>query len=54
MSGLKLDSPDAHKICARLIAEQPETAEKRKSLVASRNKFLRAQEELSELYNVLG
>jgi len=53
MSGLKLNLPDAHETCARLIAEQPHVAEKRKSLVASQKRLLRAQEELYELYNVL-
>ena len=53
MSGLKLDSPDAHKTCARLIAEQPHIAEKRKNLIASQKKLLLAQQELYDLYNVL-
>jgi len=49
-SGLKLDSPDAHETCTRLVAEQPHIAEKRKNLVASQKKLLLARE---ELYNVL-
>lgn len=53
MSALKLDSPDAHDTCARLIAEQPLIAEKRKSLLAHQKKLLLAKEELNELYNVL-
>jgi hypothetical protein len=53
MSGLKLDSPDAHETCARLIADQPYIAEKRKSLAAKKEKLLLAQGELDELYNVL-
>jgi hypothetical protein len=53
MSGLKLDSPDAHETCARLIAEQPHVAEKRKSLEAARERFLSAQKELYDLYDVL-
>jgi hypothetical protein len=53
MSALKLDSPDAHDTCARLIAEQPFIVEKRKSLLAHQKKLLLAKEELNELYNVL-
>ncbi len=53
MSGLKLDSPDAHEICAKLIAEQPQITEKRKGLIANQQKYLRAQKELFELYDVL-
>jgi hypothetical protein len=53
MSGLKLDSPDAHEICAKLIAEQPQIAEKRKGLIANQQKYLRAQKELFELYDAL-
>ena len=53
MSGLKLDSSDAHETCARLIAEQPYVAERRKSLLASQKKLLLAQKELYELYGVL-
>lgn len=53
MSGLKLDSPDAHETCARLIAEHPHVAEKRKNLIASQNKLQLAQQELIELYNAL-
>ncbi len=50
MSGLKLDSPDPHEICAKLVAEHPQIAEKRKNIVAAQKKLLRARE---ELYNVL-
>ena len=50
VSGLKLDSPDAHDACAKLVAEQPHTAEKRKNLVAAQKKLVLARE---ELYNVL-
>ncbi len=52
MNGLKLDLPDvdAHEICAKLVAEQPQIAEKRKNIVAAQKKLLRARE---ELYNVL-
>jgi hypothetical protein len=50
VSGLKLDSPDAQDTCAKLVAEQPHTAEKRKNLVAAQKKLLLARE---ELYNVL-
>lgn len=53
MSGLKLDSPDARETCARLIAEQPHVAERRKSLLASQKKLLLAQQKLYELYSVL-
>lgn len=53
ISGLKLDSPDAHETCAKLITEQPQITEKRKGLVANQKKYLRAQEELYELYNAL-
>lgn len=53
MSGLKLDSPDAHENCAKLIAEQPQITEKRDSLVANKEKYLRAQEKLYELLNTL-
>jgi hypothetical protein len=53
ISGLKLDSPDAHETCAKLIAEQPHIAEKRKNLVASQKKLLLAQKKLYELYIVL-
>jgi len=53
MSGFKLDSPDAHDTCARLIAEQPHIAEKRKNLIAHQQKLLLARKELNELYNVL-
>ncbi len=53
MSGLKLDSPDAHETCAKLITEQPQIAEKRKGLLANQKKYLRAREELHELYNAL-
>ena len=48
--GLKLDSPDAHDTCAKLVAEHSHTAEKRKNLVAAQKKLLLARE---ELYNVL-
>ena len=51
VSGLKLDSPDAHETCARLVAENPLTAEKRKNLLAHQNKLLLARE---ELFNALG
>lgn len=50
VSGLKIDSPDPHDTCAKLIAEQPHTAEKRKNLVAAEKKLQLARE---ELYNVL-
>ncbi|KAI0002262.1 P-loop containing nucleoside triphosphate hydrolase protein [Russula compacta] len=50
VSGLKLDSPDANEICARLVAEHPQIAEKRKGLVAYQKKLLLAQK---ELFNVL-
>jgi hypothetical protein len=50
VTGLKLDLPDAHETCARLLAENPHVAEKRNNLVASRKKLLLAQE---ELYNAL-
>ncbi|KAI9508381.1 P-loop containing nucleoside triphosphate hydrolase protein [Russula earlei] len=46
MSGLKLDSPDAHETCARLVAEQPHIAEKRKGLLATQERLLLAREEL--------
>jgi hypothetical protein len=49
-SGLKLNLPDAHDTCAKLVAEQPHIAEKRKNLVVARKKLLSARE---ELYNVL-
>jgi hypothetical protein len=51
MSGLKLDSPDGHDAAARLIAESPITAEKRKNLVTSQKKLELARE---ELYNAMG
>ena len=50
LRGLKLDSPDAHDTCAKLVAEHAQTAEKRKNLVASQKKLLLARE---QLYNVL-
>jgi hypothetical protein len=50
VSGLKLNSPDAHDTCAKLVAEPSHTADKRKNLVAARKKLLLARE---ELYNVL-
>lgn len=53
ISGLKLDSPDAHETCAKLITELPQITEKRKGLVANQKKFLRAREDLNELYNAL-
>jgi hypothetical protein len=53
ISGLKLDAPDAHETCAKLITEQPQITERRKGLVASQQKFLNAQQELNELYNAL-
>ena len=53
MSGLKLDSPNPHDACAKLITEQPQIIEKRKNLVANQKKYLRAQEELNELYSAL-
>jgi len=53
ISGLKLDAPDAHETCAKLITEQPQITEKRKGLVANQKKYLRAQEDLYELYNAL-
>lgn len=53
MSGLKLDSPDAHETCAKLIAEHPQISEKRKVLIANQKKYLRAQEDLNELYIAL-
>ncbi len=51
MSGLKLDLPDAHETCARLVAENPLTAEKRKNLLTHQNKLSLARE---ELFNALG
>jgi hypothetical protein len=48
--GLKLDSPDAHDTCTKLVAEHSHTAEKRKNLVAAQKKLLLARD---ELYNVL-
>lgn len=53
ISGLNLDAPDAQQTCAKLITEEPQITEKRKGLVANRKKFLRAQQELDELYNAL-
>ena len=53
ISGLKLDSPDAHEACAKLITEEPQITEKRKGLVANQKKFLRAQGDLYELCNAL-
>jgi hypothetical protein len=53
MSGLELDSPDAHENCAKLIAEQPQITEKRKGLVANQMKYLRAQVELYKLFKAL-
>jgi len=50
VTGLKLDLPDAHETCTRLVAESPHVAEKRNSLVASQRRLLLAQE---ELYNAL-
>jgi hypothetical protein len=50
VSGLKLDSPDAHDACVKLVAEQPHIAEKRRILDANEKKLKRARE---ELYNVL-
>lgn len=50
ISGLKLDSPDAHDASTKLVAEQPHTAEKRKKLDAAQKKLLSARD---ELYNVL-
>jgi len=50
ISGLKLDSPDAHETCARLVAENPNVAEKRNNLAAHHQKLLLCQE---ELYNAL-
>jgi hypothetical protein len=50
ISGLKLDLPDAHDTCARLVAENPSVAEKRKNLAAHQKKLLLCQE---ELYNAL-
>jgi len=49
-SGLKLNSPDVHDTCAKLIAEQPHIAEKRKNLDVTQKKLLSARE---ELYDVL-
>jgi hypothetical protein len=49
--GLKLHSPEAHETCARLVAENPLTAEKRKNLLAHQNELLLARE---ELFNALG
>jgi len=48
---LKLHSPEAHETCARLVAENPLTAEKRKNLLAHQNELLLARE---ELFNALG
>jgi hypothetical protein len=53
MKGLKLDSSDAHEDCAKLIAELPQITEKRKGLVANKEKYLRAQDDLNELLNAL-
>jgi len=53
ISGLKLDSSDAHEACAKLIMEQPQITEKRKGLVANQKKYLRALDDLYELYNAL-
>jgi hypothetical protein len=50
VTGLRLDSPDAHETCAKLLAESPHVSEKRNNLEASRNRLLLAQE---ELYNAL-
>jgi len=49
-TGLKLDSPDAHEICARLVAEKPNVAKKGKNLVACQKELLTRE----ELYNALG
>jgi hypothetical protein len=51
ISGLKLDSPDAHDTCAKLVAESPSIGEKRKNLIAQKTKLQLCQE---ELYNALG
>jgi Dynamin GTPase effector domain len=53
MSGLKVDSPDAHENCAKLIAEQPQITEKRKDLVANKEQYLSALEKLYKLLNTL-
>jgi hypothetical protein len=53
ISGLKLDLPDAHETCAKLITEQPQITEKRKGLVANQTKYSSALEDLYELYNAL-
>jgi hypothetical protein len=53
MSGFKLDSPDAHETCAKLITEHPQIAVKRKALLVNQKKYLSAREELNELYNAL-
>jgi len=50
VTGLRLDLPDAHETCARLLAENPHVTEMRNNLVASQKKLLLAQE---ELYNAL-
>ena len=52
VSGLKLlvHSPDTHETCARLVAENPLTAEKRKNLLAHQNKLILAR----EVFNALG
>ena len=51
MTGLRLDLPDAHETCARLVAENPHVAEKRNNLVASQARLSLARDELySALY----
>ena len=49
VSGLKLDSPGANEHCARLLAENPQIAEKRKNLVASQKKLLLARKEFFDV-----
>lgn len=53
MSGLKLDLPDAHETCAKLITEHSQITEKRKGLVANQKKYISALKDLDNLYNVL-
>jgi Dynamin GTPase effector domain len=50
VSGLGLDSPDAHERCTRYLAEHPRTAVRREKLVARRNRLLLAQEELQTVF----
>jgi hypothetical protein len=50
MSGLGLDSPEAHERCASYLAEPPRIAERRKRTMARKNRLMLAREEFQNVF----